>query len=126
MRLLLDEMHAPAVGAELRARGYDVVAVKERPDLIGAADHSLLAAATQEERAVVTENVRDFAPLHQWLTGAGEHHVGLVFTHPRRFPRGARNHVRLLSDALATFLDEQSGPLADVQSFVWWLAKASR
>ena len=35
MKLLLDEMHAPAVAARLRDRGHDAVAVKERADLIG-------------------------------------------------------------------------------------------
>lgn len=126
MRLLLDEMHAPAVTAELRARGYDAVAVKERPDLIGVADGDLLVAATADGRAVVTENIKDFAPLHQRLTAAGERHGGLVFTHPRRFPRGARSHVRALSDALAVFVDEQGDTLGDVESFVWWLEKANR
>lgn len=126
MRLLLDEMHAPAVAVELRACGYDAVAVKERSELIGVTDHDLLVAATEDRRAVVTENIKDFAPLHQRLTAAGEHHGGLVFTHPRRFPRSARNHVRVLSDALAIFIDEQTSTLGDVQSFVWWLDKANR
>jgi hypothetical protein len=126
VRVLLDEMHAPAVAVELRARGYDAVAVKERSEMIGVADHDLLVAATEDRRAVVTENIKDFALLHQRLIAAGEHHGGLVFTHPRRFPRGARNHVRVLSDALAMFIDEQTSTLGDVQSFVWWLDKANR
>lgn len=126
MRLLLDEMHAPAVAMELRAHGYDAVAVKERPELIGTADHEVLVAATGESRAVVTENVKDFATLAQRWTAAGERHAGLVFTHPRRFPRAAGNHVRILSRALVKLIDEQSSALQEVESFVWWLAQPKR
>ena len=124
MKLLLDEMHAPRVAAQLRGRGYDAVAVKERADLVGLCDEELLRAATAAQRAVVTENVKDFAVLHQRISAAGRRHSGLVFTHTRRFPRSARNHVRVLTDALAVFLDEHGPMLGDVESFVWWLERA--
>lgn len=124
MRLLLDEMHAPAVAAHLRNRGHDAVAVKERADLIGLPDEELLRAATADHRAVVTENVKDFAALHRRISAAGQRHTGLVFTHPRRFPRSARNHVRVLADALAVLLDEHGAMLSDVESFIWWLERA--
>lgn len=126
MRLLLDEMHAPAVAARLRDRGHDAVAVKERADLIGLPDEELLGAATADRRAVVTENVKDFAALHRRITAAGQRHSGLVFTHSRRFPRSARNHVRVLADALAVLLDEHGPMLGDVESFTWWLERADR
>ena len=126
MKLLLDEMHAPEVAAQLRARGYDAVAVNERPELIGLADHELLVAATAEGRAVVTENVKDFAALSQRCTAAGDRHAGLVFTHPRRFRRAARNHVRILSEALGQFIDAQASALRGVESFVWWLEAPDR
>lgn len=126
MKLLLDEMHAPAVAAELRASGHDAVAVTERPELIGISDHELLVAATAEGRALVTENVKDFAALsHRW-TASGDGHAGLVFTHPRRFPRAARNHVGVLSEALGQFLEAHASALCEVESFVWWLEKPSR
>jgi hypothetical protein len=120
VKLLLDEMHAPAVAAQLRARGHDVVAVKEHPDMIGLPDRELLVAATAEVRALVTENIKDFAALHKTATAVGERHAGLVFTHPRRFPRHARRHVVVLTDALAHFLDEHTRLLRGVESFVWW------
>ena len=126
MKLLLDEMHAPAVAVELRARGYDAVAVKEHAELIGMSDHELLVAATTEGRAVVTENVKDFAALGQRWAAAGDHHAGLVFTHPRRFPRAARNHVRILSQALVQLVDEKASTLRDVESFVWWLEQPQK
>jgi hypothetical protein len=64
LRLLLDEMYAPAVAVELRARGHDVLSVHEAdPALVGAADSEVLSAAVSAERVLVTENVRDFRPL---------------------------------------------------------------
>ena len=125
MKLLLDEMHAPRVAARLRERGHDAVAVKERAELIGMSDEDLLRAATVDERAVVTENVKDFAPLHQHISAAGQRHSGLIFTHPRRFPRSAPDHVRVLADALGAFLVEHGPMLDDVGSFVWWLERAT-
>ena len=124
MKLLLDEMHAPAVAAELRGRGHDAVAVKERPEMIGLPDRELLVAASAEGRALVTENVKDFAVLHTSMAAVGENHAGLVFTHPRRFPRHARNHVAKLAAALAQFVDAEVGTLREVESFVWWLETA--
>lgn len=119
-------MHAPGVAALLRDRGHDAVAVKERADLIGQPDEDLLRAATAEGRAVVTENVKDFAVLHRRITAERQRHSGLVFTHTRRFPRAAQNHVRVLADALALFLGEYGSTLIDAESFVWWLERADR
>ena len=124
MKLLLDEMHAPSVAALLRDRGHDAVAVKERADLIGLPDDDLLRAATADQRAVVTEDVKGFAVLHQRLSAAGQRHSGLIFTHPRRFPRSAGNHASVLADSLALFLDERGPMLDEVESFVSWLERA--
>ena len=121
MKLLLDEMHAPAVAEALRSRGIDTIAVTERDDLRGLSDVDLLHAAAIEGRAVVTENIKDFAVLHRHVSGAGEKHSGLVYTHPRRFPRSAPNHVGVLADALTEFVSRHAPGLDDIESFVWWL-----
>lgn len=126
VKLLLDEMHTPAVAVQLRAHGRDAVAVKERAEMIGLTDRELLGAATAEGRVLVTENVQDFAAIHKVMTAAGEQHSGLVFTHPRRFPRHGRNHVPVLVDALAQFVDTNARVLRDVESFVWWLETPRR
>ena len=125
MRLLLDEMHAPSVAALLRDRGHDAVAVKERADLIGLPDDDLLRAATADQRAVVTEDVKGFAVLHRRITGRSQQHAGLIFTHPRRFPRSVRNHAIVLAESVAVFLDEHGSMLDEVESFVSWLERAS-
>ena len=124
MKLLLDEMHAPGVAAHLRSQGHDAMAVKERADLIGKPDKDLLREATADGRAVVTENVKDFAVLHRQCCATGERHAGLIFTHPRRFPRAASNHVSVLADALAALVSEHGAMLAITDSFVWWLERA--
>jgi hypothetical protein len=126
VKILLDEMHAPRVAALLRDLGHEAVAVKERADLIGLPDEDLLRAATAEGRVIVTENVKDFAVLHRRVAAEGQRHVGLVFTHPRRFPSAGRNHVRVLADALDVFLSKHGSMLSDAESFVWWLERADR
>ena len=126
MKLLLDEMHGPAVAALLRDRGHDAAAVKERPDLIGLPDEDLLQAATAESRAIVTENVKDFAVLHRYILASGQRHSGLILAHARRFPRSAPNHARVMADALAPLLGERGYILDGIDSFVWWLQRPDR
>lgn len=79
MKLLIDEMFPPVVAELLRERGHDVVAVLERPDLAGLSDADLLGHAAREGRAVVTENVRDFALLDRRYRQEGREHEGLVY-----------------------------------------------
>ncbi len=80
MRLLLDEMLSPAIAQELRARGYDVQAVAAHPQRQALPDPEVLALARAERRAVVTNNVRDFRPLHvEAVIPGGSGHFGLIF-----------------------------------------------
>lgn len=108
MRLLLDEMYAPAVAEQLRARGHDVVSVHdaEYRRLRGAPDEEVFAAALAEERGLVTENVPDFRRLEADLLSRGEAVPMLVFTSDRRFPRGRPGTTGLLVGALQALLDE--------------------
>jgi hypothetical protein len=76
LRLLLDELYAPAIAVALRARGHDVVSAHEaEPTLLAAPDEEVLAAGAAAARALVTENVRDFRPtsaVHGHARGLGE------------------------------------------------------
>ena len=63
MRLLLDEMHAPAIAAALAEAGFDIVATAAEPSLRGSPDADLLDHATAAGRALVTENVADYSVL---------------------------------------------------------------
>jgi len=78
-----------------------VLAVAGHPVLGSAADLQVAAWATREGRRVVTENVRDLAP----LAGHGDSPLRVLFTSPLRFPRSRRNPGPLLK-ALRAWLDE--------------------
>ena len=64
MRLLLDEMLSPAIARELRERGHDVLAVADHPGWVALSDPEVMTLARTERRAVVTNNLRDYRPLH--------------------------------------------------------------
>ena len=59
------------------AAGYDVLTTEE----VGkdtASDEEQLAFATAENRAILTFNIRDFAPLHEAWQAAGRPHAGVI------------------------------------------------
>ena len=92
MRLCLDEHYSPQIAVELRGRGYDVICVKERPELESLTDGELLAVMTTERRALLTENVGDFMPLIRQAVAAGQPHYGLIFSSATSMPR-SRNTI---------------------------------
>jgi uncharacterized protein DUF5615 len=117
VRLLLDEMHAPAVADALTADGWDVLAVAAIPSLRGTSDEEFLADATAEGRALVTENIADFVIAARW---AAEQrlHAGLIFTKPKRFNRATIAYPASLVVALRALLED---PPAIRASGSWWL-----
>lgn len=112
MKLLLDEMYAPVVAEQLRARGHDVVSVHD-PDyrrLEGAPDDELFATALAEVRALVTENVPDFRRLEADALTRGEALPTLVYTSNRQFPRGEPGTIGRLVEALHVLVSEPPLP----------------
>jgi predicted nuclease of predicted toxin-antitoxin system len=80
VRLLLDEMLSPAIARELRSRGHDVEAVAGHPEREGLSDPEVMAWARAEHRAIVTNNLRDFRPLHtEAILPGGPGHFGMIF-----------------------------------------------
>jgi hypothetical protein len=108
LRLLLDEMFSPLVAEELRARGHDVVAIKERDEWQSLPDPDVIALARTEKRAVVTANVRDFRPLHAELVAPGGkgHHGMILFPGTLRPTRAATGKI---VEALVARLAEYPG-----------------
>jgi hypothetical protein len=102
VKLLLDEMYAPVVAEQLRARGHDVVSIHdpEYRRLEGAPDEEIYAASLAEERALVTENVPDFRRLEADALARGEELATIVFTSNRQFPRGEPGTTGRLVEAL--------------------------
>lgn len=124
LRLLLDEMHDPHVAERLRGEGHDVVAVAEIPELRGMSDPDLIMCATLDGRALVTENVKDFAPLHASMIATNASHAGVVLAHRGRFPRSRPDASSRLSSALSQFLNDVPSGLEGT-SFLWWLEPVS-
>jgi predicted nuclease of predicted toxin-antitoxin system len=120
-RLLLDEMFSPAIAAELRALGHDVIAVAERPDLRSKSDEEVFAWASTDQRWLLTENVKDFRPIMLRALQTGPPGCRLLFTSSRSFPRSRKN-PGLLIRALHAWLSE-GPPSASVTES--WLPAAS-
>ena len=73
-------MLSPAIARELQARGRDVQAVAGHPEREALPDPEVLALARAERRAIVTNNVRDFRPLHaEAVMPGGPGHYGMIF-----------------------------------------------
>jgi len=107
VRLLLDEHFSPEIARQLRARGHDVIAVKEHPELIGRADRVHFASMPKQRRAIVTQDLGDFRPLLTHAMRAGAKTYGLVCVPSRvSLSRGAIGQV---VDALEQLLQRHPG-----------------
>ncbi len=65
------------LAVDLRGRGYDVLTTEEAGQ-DRASDEEQLAFATTRKRAILTFNIRDFAPLHKAWQIAGRPHAGII------------------------------------------------
>jgi predicted nuclease of predicted toxin-antitoxin system len=108
MKMLLDEMLAPAIARELQARRHDVEAVAGHPDREALSDPEVLAFAREEHRAVVTNNVRDFRPLHMdAIVPGGPGDFGMIFM-PGAYRRTKSDTGRIIA-ALEAMLAKYPG-----------------
>jgi hypothetical protein len=78
VKALLDEQLSPEIAELLRRDGYDVEAVVDREDLVGANDRIVFDVACREDRAVVTNNIKDSRPLAAERLAQGSSHAGLI------------------------------------------------
>lgn len=110
MRLLLDEMISFRIAQELRDLGHDVEAIKrDRAEFESTPDIEIVRQLAREERAIVTNNVKDFVPIHNHLITAGEEHAGMLFTDDQSLPRNKASiplWVQTLADVLRAQGDE--------------------
>ena len=117
--MLLDEHYSPRIAEQLRRRGHDVVAARERAELRGLSDEVLFALMASEGRAILTEDASDFLPIVRAATVRGTDHFGVMLTSPRQFPRTSRAIGRLIA-ALDAFLVAHSADDA-LRRQSWWL-----
>lgn len=102
MRLLLNEQISPAVAAELRRKGYDVVSASDLGTR-GANDWQQLSAAASARRALVTYNIADFQRLLVEWARKGHAHSGIIFVSEKTIPQRSLGPLVL---ALGRLLDE--------------------
>lgn len=118
LKLLLDEMHASSIADAFTESSWDVISVTFEAELRGMSDEKLLGFAAVSGRALVTENVVDFAVLAAQWAGQGRVHAGLIFTNGRRFTRATLAYPGNLITALRRFLEDR--PIVG-ESWTWWL-----
>lgn len=119
MKLLLDEHFPPDIAKRLRERDHDVIAVCERPDLISAEDETLLALSAAEQRALLTNNVRDFIPIATPWAGDGRTHQGLLLVSDRTLRR-SRNTIGAYVKAIDRLLRDHPADDA-LRDHIRWL-----
>lgn len=119
MRLLLDEMLAPVIAQRLRDLGHDVEAISGEASTEGLSDADVMTLALRQRRAVVTNNLVDFRPLHhEALLAGGPGHFGMVFMPGayRRTRLDVGRIVQALERKLAEFPGERD--LANAESWL--------
>jgi len=116
-RLLLDEMLSGTIAEQLRGRGFDVVAVVENISLVSTPDEDLLVHATEQQRALVTANISDFAAIAKDWRARGRVHYGIVYVAYRTFPQD-RSHIGTMVDALAALYVAKAVPSSDTETFL--------
>ncbi|MHB8691575.1 MAG: DUF5615 family PIN-like protein [Solirubrobacteraceae bacterium] len=105
MKLLLDEMHPPALAQALRAVAIDAATIIEL-GMTGTPDLDVFAYAITDKYLVLTENVADFVAIAAQHSTAGGHHAGLLIALSSRFSRRASGHGAIVKAIQANQTDE--------------------
>lgn len=95
LRLYLDRHVMTRLAEDLGRSGYDSLTTQQ----VGndtASDAEQLEFATTNSRAIVTYNIRDFAPLHENWLASGRQHAGIIVSRQL----GGRQYGVLLSRML--------------------------
>ncbi len=116
MKVLLDEQLSDQIAQLLRKRGLDAQAIVERTDLPQAPDHEVIEIASREDRAVVTNNVKDFRPLAAERIASGRGHSGLIL-HPAASGR-SRDATGMLADAIEAVMRAHPKGIPDAEHWI--------
>src|SRR5262245_17722017 len=76
-RLYFDRHIMRRLADDLRNRGFSILTTEEA-NKDRATDEEQLAFAATDNRAILTFNIRDFAPLHEQWRAAGRSHSGII------------------------------------------------
>jgi predicted nuclease of predicted toxin-antitoxin system len=121
VRLLLDHHYSTAIAEQLRARGHDAQAALER-GWQAEDDETLLELCAAEDRALLTNNVADFAAIAGRWAATGRQHAGLIFTSDQSLPRSKKTIGRFVA-CLDRLLS--SSPESALRDQVRWLPPGS-
>jgi predicted nuclease of predicted toxin-antitoxin system len=100
LSLYLDEDVHPDVAPVLRGMGFDVVTTIEMGNK-GASDNDQIEFAIQENRTLLTFNVRDFVLLYDFLYDEGRKHAGIVVSSQIGLKELLRRLLKLLNHTSA-------------------------
>jgi Domain of unknown function (DUF5615) len=118
VKLLLDEMLSPVIARELRKRGHDVESVAGNPGREAMSDPEVLVVARAEHRAIVTNNLRDYRPLHnEAIVPGGNGHFGMIFI-PGSYRRTRADTERIIT-AFEAILSESAGETDLANGEIW-------
>ena len=95
LELFLDEDVHSGLAHALRKRGYDTIHAQEL-DRKGVSDSDQLLFAIQQERCLVTFNVRDFVILHNQHAKSRQEHWGIIVSKQLPFRETMSKLLRLL------------------------------
>jgi len=116
VKALLDEQLSPQIAALLRQAGLDVEAVADRPDLAGRSDMLIFEVACSENRAVITNNIKDFRPLAALWLSQGRVHAGLILLPSAR--TRTRAATTMLAERIAGILRDNPDGLASSERWI--------
>ena len=117
MKLALDHHYSTQIAIQLRKRRCDVIAILER-GWEQEDDDTLLALCADEQRALVTNNVSDFAVIARNWALEGRHHAGLIFTSDVGLPRG-KNTIGVYVTELQALIRAHPAETAFVDRVHW-------
>jgi hypothetical protein len=112
-------MLSPAIARDLRAHGHDAESVAGHPDREALSDPEVLALARAGHRALVTNNLHDFRPLHnEAISPGGAGHFGMIFM-PSSYRRTRADTGKIVA-ALEAVLSHYPGDndLADGEAWL--------
>lgn len=102
-------MLSPKIAQQLRDFGADVVAISDTAHLKGISDSDVLELATVERRGLITDNIRDFAPLNASWAALGRTHTGIVLISRKTYPQDS-TRVGGITAALQKRLQDNAWP----------------
>jgi hypothetical protein len=116
VKALLDEHFSFQIAELLRERGLEVEAIGERKDLPEAPDDEVMEVAAGEQRAVVTNNVKDFRSIAGERLTDGRGHAGLILVPSSRGRR--RDHIGALANAIEALMRAHPDGMANAEHWV--------